>query len=267
VRQRRDNEISGHLQTLIDDAEVDELKAPALADYTRKHRIAHAVRSATEKQIARLLKSGAQTPQTLEPLEVVVRELKLDESSYGLDSMSRARAKSIKDAQTIIASLRQKRRQTESELLPDIRTLTKCFHSGGLERNIPKIVRQPTEFLQLLDLAYKTNTNGSTPEHAYEQLQPVANNITGLGPNWVTEILHALDPSIYAVLNKNSVAGMALAGIEFPAKPSKAVISGDVYGEFCRQGATLVKSLGLKNLSELDLVFNYAYWNSEGGDE
>ncbi|MGB8900272.1 MAG: phospholipase D family protein [Methylocella sp.] len=52
VRQQRDNEISGHLQTLIDDAEVDELTAPALADYTRKHRIVHAVRSATEKQIA-----------------------------------------------------------------------------------------------------------------------------------------------------------------------------------------------------------------------
>jgi len=263
VRQNLENKIVRHLQTLIDDGEVHELTCPKLADYRKRHRVARAVRSAAERQIARLTRAGK---ATLEPLEAIVRELKLDNSSHGLDSMTRTRSQSIKEARNIISRLRQNRHPPEDGLLPDIRALRECFHSGGLQRHIPKILRQSTEFLKLLNLAHRANMHGSTPKATYELLQPVALGITGLGPNWVTEILHALDPSKYAVLNQNSVAGMALAGIEFPAKPNKTVISGDIYGEFCKQGIVLVESLKLQDLSALDVVFNHAYWNHDNDD-
>jgi HKD family nuclease len=264
IRQQKDNEISRHLQGMINEKEVIELTDDDLAEYRAKHRLARAIRSATERQITRLVKSGE---QTLEPLKAMVRELKLDHSSSGLDSMSQARARSASDARAIIASLRQKRPQSGAHLLPYIGPLRDCFHSGGLQRHISMITRQSKKFLQLLDLTVMANDLGDSPQKAYDKLRPLMNDIRGLGPNWASEILHALAPSKYAILNQNSVAGMELAGIKFPPKPNKVMVSGALYGEFCVHALTLVKDLELQNLSELDLVFNHAYWNYEGDDD
>jgi len=256
-------EISQHLQALIDGHEVKKLTAPILAEYREKHRITHALRAVNERQIARLSKAGT---SSLELLEAIVRELTLDHSPAGLEGMIRERTRSIAQARTAMRSLTTQHPQTVAVLLPLIRALRECFHSGGLQRHISMIVEKPTEFLHLVQLAHKANTEQSSPRQAYERLRPVAEKIRGLGPNWISEILHALDPAKYAILNQNSVAGMALAGIEFPIRPSKANISGEVYASFCEHGSKIAKRLGLSDLSQLDAVFNYAYFNYQGDD-
>jgi HKD family nuclease len=264
VRYKKDNDILRHLQTLIDDKEVDELTDTLLAEYRRGHRIARAVRSAADMQIARLTND---TEHSLEPLEAIVRELKMDTSPNGLKHLTQDRANSIEKARVNIGSIIRERPRTEADLLPAIRELRKCFHSGSLERQFGRITRSPLKFLQLLGLAHQAHTNEASPSDAYEQLRPVANEIAGIGPNWISEILHALDPSKYAVLNRNSVAGIELAGIEYPSRPTKSNISSDLYGDFCEDCHQLAVKLGLSDLSELDAVFNHAYWNYESGDE
>ena len=128
---------------------------------------------------------------------------------------------------------------------------------------VPRIVETPARFLDLLDEVARVDQEHVAPEIAYSSLRPIASRIKGLGPNWLTEILHASDPNKHAVLNRASVAGMALAGIDFPARPSKANINTPLYGRFCQEAVSLVGKLKLQNMSELDAVFGYAYFNDE----
>src|SRR5258708_2942050 len=44
-------------------------------------------------------------------------------------------------------------------------------------------------------------------------------------------------------------------------------ITADVYADFCREAALVREALGLSNFTELDAVFNYAYWDKRPRDE
>ncbi len=127
---------------------------------------------------------------------------------------------------------------------------------------IPAIARSVEELPQLLTLASEAADQGLSPGDAYASLRPLSNSITGLGPNWVSEILHALNPTKYAICNKNSAAGLAMAGYECPARPTKSNVTAAIYGKFCADAVRVQKGLGLENLSELDLLFSHAYFNS-----
>jgi hypothetical protein len=38
-------------------------------------------------------------------------------------------------------------------------------------------------------------------------------------------------------------------------------ITTDIYADFCREAGQVREALGLSNFTELDAVFNYAYWD------
>ena len=63
-------------------------------------------------------------------------------------------------------------------------------------------------------------------------------------------------------MNKNSVNGMALANQnQFPNEPNNNNTTGDIYGQFCSNAIDIARGLDLADLSELDAVFNHAYFN------
>ena len=89
-------------------------------------------------------------------------------------------------------------------------------------------------------------------------------NITGAGINLLTEILHALDNRRYAVMNQNAVTGLAVAGFGgYPDHPTKSNVDGELYARYCLQARSVQSELGLANLTELDALFNYVYWQEE----
>ena len=65
VNLQKDNAISRHLQALVDNGDVDELKSSMLDSYRERHRIASAVSSTNLRQVARLIKSGSSNPGAL----------------------------------------------------------------------------------------------------------------------------------------------------------------------------------------------------------
>jgi hypothetical protein len=73
-------------------------------------------------------------------------------------------------------------------------------------------------------------------------------------------MLHATNPAKFAILNRNSSAGMRLAGRMFPERPDNNNIKPGTYGAFCAAAQEIALELGLRNLSEVDAVFNEAYW-------
>jgi hypothetical protein len=135
------------------------------------------------------------------------------------------------------------------------------WHSGGLHRSKTRIANYPDVFQQIVRVAAR-DTGGIA--EVFERLRELADQASGIGPNVLTEILQTYDNDHYAVMNQNSVAGMGLAGYSnFPDKPNRGSVDGSLYAEFCKRATSIRQKLGLANLSELDAVFNYAYWRDE----
>lgn len=64
-------------------------------------------------------------------------------------------------------------------------------------------------------------------------------------------------------MNQNAVYGMSLANIHnFPQHPSKDNVDAECYSRFCQNSKEVMNELKLADFTELDALFNYAYWNS-----
>jgi len=107
--------------------------------------------------------------------------------------------------------------------------------------------------------------DGQERAAAFDHLLGHFRLVNRAGTNLSTEILHLLDQRRYAVMNQNSVAGLKLAGhLQFPDMPSKQNMTGEIYDRFCETADVVRAELGLLDYSELDALFNYAYWREEG---
>lgn len=137
--------------------------------------------------------------------------------------------------------------------------MLRCFHSSGLFRAQSAIAEHAPRFQQAL--AALLAAGPMDPEEAFQLLLEPFHEIPRAGTNLLSEILHALDAKRFAVMNRNSVAGLQLANVSaYPTKPTKKTVDAETYAAFCRDADRVRDALGLKNLSELDVVFNYAYW-------
>ena len=140
------------------------------------------------------------------------------------------------------------------------------FHSGGLHRGKSRIANHPGQFVAAVaDILDRRNLS---PAEAFTVLHRHFGAITGAGINLLTEILHALDNKRFAVMNQNEVSGLALAGIrDYPLHPTKQNVSAESYARYCGHADTVRRSLGLDDFTELDALFNYAYWRETEEDE
>ncbi len=256
LRLSRERDVKSRLDELVRHGIVAPLTHTIVIEYKRRHAIAHAIRAAAEKRIARLSKSerGGE-----EALALVLGELRADKSEMGFAALVKRRTKRRAEAVAAISAIISTAPRDAKHLRPLLSSLQRAFDSGGLQRHVTTIALAFEDLIPLLKVAKEVSRR--SPKAAYAAMQRF--DIPRLGPNWITEILQALNPSAYAVLNRNSVSGLALAGFVFPERPTKANTNPQRYAEFCAAADGLVGRLGLSNLAELDVLLNHVYWHPD----
>lgn len=196
----------------------------------------------------------------LEILQEKLRDMKRDVTKDGLDHHQRIRRHNRKEALKIIREFVSTGKLNKRSFLVRYERLLGAFHSGGLHRSKNIVSEYYREFQSAL--ADLLQAGKILPGDAYQLLFNHFQHISGAGVNVITEILHAIDCKRFAVMNQNAVSGLDLANIhEFPPKPNKENVNAECYAKFCRQADIVRKNLGLSDFSELDALFNYAYWD------
>lgn len=200
--------------------------------------------------------------QDLTVLADQLTEMKQDDSPHGFAAQQVLRKANLRLARRQIRALATPVEVAALDFLPRYEALINLFHSGGLHRAKTRVAREPARFLAAI--ADITGRSRLAPADAFELLHEHFENITGAGINLLTEILHAIDNRQYAVMNQNAVTGLAVAGFRgYPDHPTKANVDGELYARYCQQARSVQADLGLANLTELDALFNYVYWQED----
>jgi HKD family nuclease len=252
-----DAQVSRYLRKLIANEDVVELTPEILTSYRKRYVAYRIMTNVSERQTKRVLETAN---SGIEVLRAVLREMKEGGKKSVFMTQIENRKWGRAEAEKALTQVRGARRLSRKKFLRLYGLLAKMFwHSGGLNRNKTRIAKKPDVFQQIVTGA-ATSFNGPVAK-TYEQMRILARGTSGIGPNVLTEILHTYDNSRYAVMNQNSVDGMKLAGFQnFPEKPNKHDVDGRLYEKFCKRAKSVQCKLGLETLSELDAVFNEAYW-------
>lgn len=132
------------------------------------------------------------------------------------------------------------------------------FHSAGLQRGKTKAMTRPKKFHELVKKL--SGTARMDPEEAYNSLNELIRQIPGTGPNLLTELLHAVDPKKFAVMNKRSVSVLRANGApDMPSLLNKKSVSGSDYANFCRAAGRIRRELKLVDFTQIDALLNYNY--------
>lgn len=250
------DEFDEWLAGLLEDGEIVEATSPRVKEYERRHRIYSTQMKVAQKRAERALERPNGGVLTLSE---ILREMRADSSEKGFDGSVERRAKHREEGRAVLARFASDRKWTSAEFFGEYEQLIKRMHSGGLHRSKTTVAKQADAFRSAVrDLLRDENPDPAT---LFELLLEGFENVTGAGTNVITETLHFLDNERFAVMNRNSVSGLAVAGFTgFPVMPSKRSVDGEMYASFCAQATEVRRKLGLANLSELDVVFNNAYW-------
>jgi HKD family nuclease len=249
-------QVENWIDRLIEDQEIVEATNEIVKEYARRHEIYSLNMGKAQRRAER----AAVSPRGgLDTLAKILLEMKADSSDEGFDSSLERRAFNRIEGLKILKALASKRSMTRQEFLYEYERLIKTMHSGGLQRGKTTVARSREPFGEGVRSLLKLKD--PNPSVLLDQLRTSFESVIGAGPNVITEILHLLDDKRYAVMNKNSVSGLRLAGIStFPKRPTKQNVDGATYSRFCADATRIRKDLGLGSFSELDALFNYAYW-------
>jgi len=218
------------------------------------------LRLIAEKRIKRSLQAKE---AGVDALREILHEMKEGGATSEFANQVREREKSRKQARAILTGIDKAARLSRKEFLSLYGELAGgLWYSGGLQRSKTRIANHPDVFQQIVRTAARHHT-GDIAE-IFESLRKLANQVPGIGPNILTEILQTYDGNRYAIMNQNSVAGMLLAGFrDFPETPNRQSVDGHLYKTFCQRAESIRQKLRLGDLSQLDAVFNYAYWRDQ----
>lgn len=249
--------VSAHIDKLIADEALVRATNEEIDKYERAYIIHRECQRIAKHRAERAVKQvGVYT----ETLQEKLREMKKDPTEEGFDYHQAARRLHRKNAAKKIRELASAGKLNERSFLARYEQLIGAFHSGGLHRSKNKVSQYHREFQSAL--ADLLQAGKLLPGEAYQLLLDHFQHISGAGVNVITEILHAIDCKRFAVMNQNAVSGLSLANIhEFPPKPNKGNVNAERYAHFCQQAEAVRKELGLADFSELDALFNYAYWD------
>jgi len=265
------NELEEMFDTLREAGEIVPATDELLAEYDERfryyalHRKAAEIRAKAACEQTRTRTSALITQPYLDDLRAVLEIMKDDDTTQGYVAQKKSRPQRRQQAKQILENIRTRTGLTKADFLSLYEGLVCApihgWHSGNLHRRRVKLAESFQEFqnaLQHLDENLRPNT---TAEDAYDMLTNFLQGAEQVGPNVMTEILHTYDNTRFAVVNKNSVAGMAMARFKnFPTSPSKKTFTSKRYQEFCTKAELVRKGLDLKDFTELDALFNYAYW-------
>lgn len=246
-----------------------------ITDYEKKHAIYKAHMQLAERKIKRITREihnikGPNMRPHLETLEDILREMKTDNGESGFEASVRRRKAAREGA---IKQLRLLREESSHSLsgkrflelyAPLVSAPTSFWNSGGLARGASTIAKDVLNFQKALkefDTYYQLHADQLSIDIIYQYLFDLLKPIQRAGTNVLTETLHTYNNVRFPVMNQNSVAGIGLAGFSaFPTKPSKTTLTAKRYADFCAAADRVRIDLKLKNFSELDTLFNYAYW-------
>ncbi|ELF6204795.1 TPA: phospholipase D family protein [Pseudomonas putida] len=249
-------EVQTYFDALIADGSIAPATKKRIDAYAAEFAIHDAWRKMARKRAVRISHAGA---QDLTVLADQLEEMKRDDSPHGCAAQQVLRKTNLRLARRQIRDLATPSRAVAWGFLTRYEALITLFHSGGLHRAKTRVASVPARFLAAIaDIAGQP---GLPPAASFEVLHAHFENITGAGINLLTEILHALDNRRFAVMNQNAVTGLAVAGFGgYPDHPTKTNVDGALYARYCEQARTVQSALGLANLTELDALFNYVYW-------
>lgn len=254
----------------VDDLIAQEALVPAskarIDDYERRYTISQVQQTLAKRRIER---ANIQQGIHMETLRDILLEMKLDTSEDGFTAHQILRRRHYKAAADKIQALASMNELDSEGFLAHYEELLALFHSGGLERGKNIVAENAGKFQAAI--AAIVESDQLTPRDAFQLLLDHFRHIPRAGINVLTEILLAIDSTRFAVMNQNAVAGLRLANIhDFPPKPNKQSVNAERYARYCELADTVRKDLGLANFTELDALFNYAYWRhdrSENEDE
>lgn len=261
-------QITGHFDHLIENDEIVLATKQRIEAYAKDHEIHAAWKHFARRRAKHAVVSGE---ASLDMLAGYLRMMQEGGELSKFAAQMNLRRENLVVAPTQLRSIVEWDRGTADDFLSEYEHLIDLFHSGGLHRAKTRITAQREDFVRAV--ASIIDHADSSPHDAFATLHAAFANIKGAGINLLTEILHTLDNTRFAVMNQNAVAGLRLAGYdEFPLRPSKGSVSSDKYQLYCDHADAVLKALGLRDFTELDALFNYVYWHEDrpvddGGDD
>jgi HKD family nuclease len=248
--------VTQHFDALVEDEMLVPATKARIDAYEREYVIHDTSRKVAKKRAQKVSRAeGADFTILADLLDL----MKSDDSEHGFTEQNTGRKRNLRQAKRRLAELAALSSNVRRDFPNRYDTLIGLFHSGGLHRGKSRIANYPGEFVAAVaDILGRRNLS---PSEAFAVLHRHFDNITGAGINLLTEILHTQDNKRFAVMNQNAVSGLALAGIrDYPLHPTKQNVNADSYARYCEHADAVRRSLGLDDFTELDALFNYAYW-------
>lgn len=250
--------INDQIAHLIEDKQIVPADAGIISEYARRHAIYKIHTKLAERRADRAIarKDGID----LDTLKSLLSEMRADTSGSGFEADTIYRSNARIKAGEVLTQISVGPPLSEKGFLRLYEPLVAdLWHSGGLQRGKSLVAKHAHAFqdaLRSLD-----DIESLSLEKAFDLLHGKMQNVKGAGINVITEILHTFDNVRFAVMNQNSVSGIGVAGITgFPKHPYKGDVDGAMYASFCDRAGDIRDGLQLKDFTELDALFNYAYW-------
>ena len=194
--------VTRHFDALITQKVIVPATKPRIDEYERKYVIHDAWRKVAKK---RAEGSNLTDTQNYTLLHDILELMKEDDSERGFDTQKANRRDDRHQARTMLDRLAS-RRGNARDFLQHYEALIRLFHSSGLHRSKTQVANCSDQFLTAVaDIVRQKNLS---PSKAFDVLHGHFSEISGAGINLLTEILHALNNTRFAVMNQNAVSGM-----------------------------------------------------------
>jgi len=198
----------------------------------------------------------------VETLAALLMAMRAGRGEAGFDAQVARRRRSLPAAARTVRALSAAGPIRSAEFVQHYEMLIAAWHSGGMHRGKSRIAANAARFRAALRALAAARSDD--PETPFNLLLGYMRGVPGAGVNVITEILHSRDRARFAVMNRNSLSGLRLAGYSsYPEASRKDNVDGALYARFCADALTTADELGLADLSELDALFNHAYWTKD----
>lgn len=185
--------------------------------------------------------------------QYILPELREEQYNYALTNLKS------------IANKRNLNRQRFTDLFGPLvghKGYTKLWHSGSIHRKTHKTIDYQESFCALVRMILN-NINRPIPELFdlcinFVKDKRLSKEISGVGPNIITEILMSVDSTRFGNLNDNPLTVLDEIGPQLKAPES---FNGKDYAAYISLLNKIRLDLGMKSFLEIDSFFNYVYWN------
>lgn len=277
-------DLDENLKKLIRLRRIVPATADLLESYRWKYELYHKYDSVAKSRSYRAIESspkggvpkGGPAYDRFDLLRFILEAMKADNTSNGFVAQAQGRRISRQKALAVVRDIAQLpqtpawRSANASERgglflkrYDQLVVTPHYWHSGELHRHRTTVAKNAARIVEgFRDLDALVNGSANAPfKLLYDSIWLKVLDVKYAGINLMSELMHTYDNQRFAIMNGNSISGHQLA--DFPAQWSqdKTEVDAKTYSDFCDESLSMMGALGLKDLSELDAVLNYAYFN------